>query len=328
MTLHFGQSGQLEASVMERVLLQLKTLPHLWVVPALTTAWSTLITHPFIKGITFFSNTTNTTCYKNTYILLLYCWSQEKLHFFTSQCKPCSPLFFSPWVVDLKILCCSGESCEWGSSCLLCAQCGSASAALPCSGAHSTPSSVLCCSEPASVGPSHCCCWPGGISWPPGEWVLPEPATRNTNYYSHKCRQIQVVKGAHLRWSIVTEEKKSVEYKKLSITKNLINHLPEHDWGSWHQHPEGFISQTEATVCLPEARWGKLLISAAPHEWVVMPLVGCCRSIVAKSPGLDVIQGITSLPCKSFWAQCHSLSKILSLKYMEGLCSFTVQNSI
>lgn len=50
-SLHDGQIGQVEVSMMERILLQLKTVPHLRVVPALTTAWVTLITYPFIKGV-------------------------------------------------------------------------------------------------------------------------------------------------------------------------------------------------------------------------------------------------------------------------------------
>lgn len=45
------QSGQLEVSVMERVLVQLRSMPHLLAVPALTTAWTTLIAHPFTKGV-------------------------------------------------------------------------------------------------------------------------------------------------------------------------------------------------------------------------------------------------------------------------------------
>lgn len=44
------QSGQLDITTLERVLLQVKSLPHLWVVPALTTAWTTLINYPFTKG--------------------------------------------------------------------------------------------------------------------------------------------------------------------------------------------------------------------------------------------------------------------------------------
>ncbi|KAG7167662.1 Kinetochore-associated protein 1-like [Homarus americanus] len=47
---NFVKLGQMDIAVLERVLIQVKTLPHLWVVPALTTAWITLINYPFTKG--------------------------------------------------------------------------------------------------------------------------------------------------------------------------------------------------------------------------------------------------------------------------------------
>lgn len=44
------QVGKLEISLLEKVLLQTNSLPHLWVIPALTTAWTTLLHYPFVKG--------------------------------------------------------------------------------------------------------------------------------------------------------------------------------------------------------------------------------------------------------------------------------------
>lgn len=69
----FVKSGQVEMSMMERVLLQLKTVPHLRVVPALTTAWVTLITHPFIKAVSPVSEASLASCVHSVDLLLRHC---------------------------------------------------------------------------------------------------------------------------------------------------------------------------------------------------------------------------------------------------------------
>ncbi|KAG0729035.1 Kinetochore-associated protein 1 [Chionoecetes opilio] len=69
----FVKSGQVEVVVLERVLLQLKSVPHLWVVPALTTAWTTLITHPFTKAVTPVSEASLASCLHSVDLLLRHC---------------------------------------------------------------------------------------------------------------------------------------------------------------------------------------------------------------------------------------------------------------
>ncbi|XP_063874801.1 kinetochore-associated protein 1-like [Scylla paramamosain] len=70
---HFVKIGQLEVSVMERVLVQLKSMPHLLVVPALTTAWTTLIAYPFTKAVAPVSETSLASCVHSVDLLLRHC---------------------------------------------------------------------------------------------------------------------------------------------------------------------------------------------------------------------------------------------------------------
>lgn len=70
---NFIKSGQLDITTLERVLLQVKSLPHLWVVPALTTAWTTLINYPFTKATSPVDETSLASCVHSIDLLLRHC---------------------------------------------------------------------------------------------------------------------------------------------------------------------------------------------------------------------------------------------------------------
>ncbi|XP_071532362.1 kinetochore-associated protein 1 [Panulirus ornatus] len=70
---NFVKSGQMDIATLERVLLQVKSLPHLWVVPALSTAWTTLIYYPFAKASCPISESCLASCIHSVDLLLRHC---------------------------------------------------------------------------------------------------------------------------------------------------------------------------------------------------------------------------------------------------------------
>ncbi|CAL4064443.1 unnamed protein product [Meganyctiphanes norvegica] len=69
----FVKGGKVDVLILEQVLVQVKNLPHLWLVPALTTAWTLLINYPFTKASMPVSETTLTTCVHALDLLLRHC---------------------------------------------------------------------------------------------------------------------------------------------------------------------------------------------------------------------------------------------------------------
>lgn len=70
---NFVKSGQMEIGRLERILLQVKSLPHLWIVPALTVAWTTLINYPFTKASYPVSEQSLASCLHSVDLLLQHC---------------------------------------------------------------------------------------------------------------------------------------------------------------------------------------------------------------------------------------------------------------
>ncbi|XP_068231319.1 kinetochore-associated protein 1 [Palaemon carinicauda] len=70
---NFFKLGQVDNVTLERVLLQINTLPHLWVVPALTTAWSTIIVNPFLKASYPVGENSFSACVHSVDLLLRHC---------------------------------------------------------------------------------------------------------------------------------------------------------------------------------------------------------------------------------------------------------------
>ncbi|XP_076037805.1 kinetochore-associated protein 1-like [Oratosquilla oratoria] len=70
---NFVKTGALDLSTMEHVLLQAKGLPELWVIPSLTTAWTTLIKLPFSKASHPVSEANLTSCMHSVDLLLRHC---------------------------------------------------------------------------------------------------------------------------------------------------------------------------------------------------------------------------------------------------------------
>ncbi|XP_066943514.1 kinetochore-associated protein 1 [Macrobrachium rosenbergii] len=70
---NFFKLGQVDNVTLERVLLQINSLPHLWVVPALTTAWATIIVNPFLKASYPVSESSLSACVHSVDLLLRHC---------------------------------------------------------------------------------------------------------------------------------------------------------------------------------------------------------------------------------------------------------------
>lgn len=69
----FVKGGKIDVVTLERVLIQVKNLPHLWVVPAITTAWTLLINYPFTKASLPMKETALTACVHALDLLLRHC---------------------------------------------------------------------------------------------------------------------------------------------------------------------------------------------------------------------------------------------------------------
>nr|XP_045608733.1 kinetochore-associated protein 1-like [Procambarus clarkii] len=69
----FVKSGQMDITALERVLIRVKSLPHLWIVPALTTAWITLINYPFTKASHPVNDNNLASCLHSVDLLLRHC---------------------------------------------------------------------------------------------------------------------------------------------------------------------------------------------------------------------------------------------------------------
>ncbi|KAK3873420.1 hypothetical protein Pcinc_021553 [Petrolisthes cinctipes] len=70
---NFVKVGKLEINILENVLLQTNSLPHLWVIPALTTAWTTLLHYPFVKASAPVSESSLERCIHSVDLLLHHC---------------------------------------------------------------------------------------------------------------------------------------------------------------------------------------------------------------------------------------------------------------
>ncbi|KAK7075536.1 hypothetical protein SK128_012215, partial [Halocaridina rubra] len=70
---NFLKLGQVDILTLERILLQIKSLSHLWVVPALTTAWTTIINYPFLKASCPISESSLSACVHSIDLLLRHC---------------------------------------------------------------------------------------------------------------------------------------------------------------------------------------------------------------------------------------------------------------
>ncbi|KAK7066872.1 hypothetical protein SK128_011251 [Halocaridina rubra] len=65
--------GQVVILTLERILLQIQSLSHLWVVPAFTTAWTAIINYPFLKASSPISESSLSACVHSIDLLLRHC---------------------------------------------------------------------------------------------------------------------------------------------------------------------------------------------------------------------------------------------------------------